>query len=514
MMDMKLNERIKSIFSRWNDGLCPGGQVLVKRGRETLCDACFGYANLEQALPVTAGSIFHAASISKQFTVLAVLLLEREGRLSLEEDIRRYVGDLITFEEPVTIRQLCTNVSGIRDQWELLFMRGIKINDDIRMEDVNTTIRLQKSLNFPPQEGYLYSNTGFHLLAVIVERVSGMSFPEFARKRIFEPLGMEHTLVRESFGQVIPGLALSYQDEGTGRYFYNTLSYSLYGPTAVNTCAADLMKVLEEYETPQVFDKSLLAPLFAPAVLKDGTEIEYCAGMMTHSFHDMTVYEHGGADAAYRGHVFWLPEKELKIVLLSNTTSYLMSKAARDVAEAVLELSDDSQTIDSAAGAPASGVYVTSMPEDPLVLEILQKDDAFYMKREYDDTPLLPMADGSYRVGTLDEYLVFTGHRLTYRQPARSISLDCTRPASAFDFGPSDGRFYQDETDCRLEITKKDGYLTISHLRYGTVPIYVTDQFQWIFSFSPDFTMYLSACPQGLELNGCRAKHMILKMQP
>ena len=147
------------------------------------------------------------------------------------------------------------NVSGLRDQWELLFMRGIKINDDISMEDINTSLKLQKKLNFPPQSQYLYSNMGFHLLAVMVERLSGLTFPEFAKKRIFRPLGMERTLVRSSFTQIIPNLAYSYQDEGNGSYYYNPLNYSLYGPTAVNTCARDLSRILREYIEPRIMTR-------------------------------------------------------------------------------------------------------------------------------------------------------------------------------------------------------------------------------------------------------------------
>ena len=223
-MNRDFKEQVKTILSRWTDGLCPGGQVLIRKNHETVYEGAFGYANLENRLPITENSIFHIASISKQFTVLAVLLLQEDGKLHVDDDIRGYVGDLIHFEEPVSIRQMMNNVSGIRDQWELLFMRGIKINDSIDMEDVNETIRLQKSLNFQPQEGYLYSNTGFHLLSVIVERLSGMTFPDFVRERIFKPLGMEHTMVRSSYSQVIPNLAYSYQDEGNGTYYYNPLN--------------------------------------------------------------------------------------------------------------------------------------------------------------------------------------------------------------------------------------------------------------------------------------------------
>ena len=211
------------------------------------------------------------ASISKQFTVLSVLLLWKDGRLDLDDDIRRYVGDLISFEEPMTIRQMMNNVSGLRDQWELLFMRGIKINDAITSEDVNSVLKGQRHLNFPPQSAYLYSNMGFHLLALIVERITGQTLPQFAKERIFQPLGMEHTSIRSGYQEIIAGLAFSYQDEGNGSYYYNPLNYSLYGPTSVNTCARDLSRILDEYIHPDHIDPSIIEIMKTPAILTDGS---------------------------------------------------------------------------------------------------------------------------------------------------------------------------------------------------------------------------------------------------
>lgn len=529
---MDLDYKIKKILSRWDNGLCPGGQVLVQRGNETLYEHCFGYANLEHQVPVDTDTIFHIASISKQFTVLSILLLAQDGLLSLEDDIRSYAGDLVSFKEPVTLRQLCSNVSGIRDQWELLFLRGIKINDSINMEDINTTVRMQKSLNFPPQEGYLYSNTGFHLLSVIAERLSGMTFPEFVQKRIFKPLEMEHSLVRQSYSQVIPHLAYSYQDEGSGQYFYNPLNYCLYGPTAVNTCARDLMKVLNEYEDPVHFDSGLLHTLFVPAVLKDGTSIEYCAGMMTDTFHGMTVYEHGGADAAYRGHMFWIPEERLKIILLGNTNTYLASRAARKIAEAVLGLEPEGEGTGAlvmkegaaeplalncgsqpALSEPAAGLYTTSLPDDPLTVEIFQKDGLYYMKREYCNTPLTSSKHGLFHVGCLDETICFHKGWIEYCPGSKPLHLDLAASSPAQAGNLPAGRFYQEETDCTMEIRQEGENLTISHLRYGTTPLYPTKGGQWIFSFNPDFTMYLTECENGLELNGYRARKIKLKRE-
>lgn len=257
-MNTNVSKQLDDLFRVWDNGLCPGAQVLIRQHGETVYEKCFGYGNLENQLKIKNDSILHVASISKEFTVLSILLLWKEGKLGLVDDIRKYVGEYINIEEPITVRQMMNNVSGLRDQWELLFMRSITINDQITMDDINTTIRLQKHLNFKPQSRYLYSNTGFHLLALIVEKLSGMSFPQFARERIFKPLGMEHTFVRESYTQIVPNLVYSYQDDGNGNYYYNPLNYCVYGPTSVNTCASDLSKILDEYIHPQVIDRRSL----------------------------------------------------------------------------------------------------------------------------------------------------------------------------------------------------------------------------------------------------------------
>lgn len=511
-MNQNLEEKVRQILHRWTEGLCPGGQVLIRRGGETFYEGSFGYGNLENRIPITEESIFHIASISKQFTVLSILLLQEDGLLSVDDDIRSYVGDLIHFEEPVTLRQMFNNVSGIRDQWELLFMRGIKINDSIDMEDVNETIRRQKSLNFPPQEGYLYSNTGFHLLSVIVERVSGMPFPQFVKERIFTPLHMDRTMVRSSYSQVIPRLAYSYQDDGTGTYYYNPLGYSLYGPTSVNTCARDLIRILDEYRRPTLFSPETVKTVLTAAILRDGTEIEYCGGMMTHEWNGLKVYEHGGADAAYRAQLLWIPEKELEVVLLSNTTTYMASVAAKKLAALALDLEPDRESEDvQNACAACADIYVTALPDDPVVMEITEHGGTYYLKREYGPAPLLPQENGSYRVGPLDEYLVFHGDTVEHRLPTRSTTLRRAQRTPSENCPVAPGTYYQDETLCMMNISREGDRLVISHPRYGSTPLYFTAEQTGIFGFGPDFVMYVSPCEGGISLDGYRARHMVCR---
>lgn len=509
-MNQNLDRQVREILSRWTEGLCPGGQVLIRREGRSVYEGCFGFANLENRVPVTEDTIFHIASISKQFTVLAVLLLQEDGLLSVDDDIRLYVGDLINFKEPVTIRQMFNNVSGIRDQWELLFMRGIKINDSISMEDVNETIRLQKTLNFPPQEGYLYSNTGFHLLSVIVERVSKIPFPRFVKERIFTPLHMDRTVVRAGCNQIIPGLAYSYQDDGTGTYDYNPLNYSLYGPTSVNTCARDLVRILEEYRSPSLFCHDTVKTVLTAACLKDGSSIEYCGGMMTHVWKGLKVYEHGGADAAYRGQLLWIPEKELEVVLLSNTNTYAASVTARKLAATALGLFEDPETRDTQGACKAApGIYVTCLPDDPMIVEITEQDGVCYMTREYGAAPLVPQDDKACRIGSLDEYMVFCGETLEYCLPARRITLQKARHTPDRDSGPLEGTYLQEETLCTLTVRQDGERLSVSHPRYGTAPLYFTGDGRGIFGFGTDFVMYVSPCEQGIRLDGYRARNML-----
>lgn len=507
-MNESLEKQLDSLFLPWNNQNGPGIQILIRKNGRTLYEKCFGLASLEHRIPVTPETVFHVASVSKQFTVLALLLLWKEGRLDLEDDIRVHVPELISFDEPVTLRQLMNNVSGLRDQWELLFMRGIRISDSIGMEDINTSIRMQKHLNFPPRSAYLYSNTGFHLLSLTVERCSGLPFPEFARKRIFEPLGMKRTRVRASTGEIIPGLAYSYQDPGTGFYSYDPLNYSLYGPTSVNTCARDLVRMLSEYIHPRVFDREILSVMMTPAVLSDGTVSEYCGGLMTHRLGGRGIFEHGGADAAYRSHVFCIPQEELELVLLSNTNSRLMSKTARKAACLILGLPNDTEPAlpDAVFSAPEEGVYLSSHPDDPQIVRVLKKQDDYFMERETGITKLSSCPDGSFRVGTLDERLCFLEDSLLFRLPSSVITLKPAAPVRPGRLMP--GIYRQEETSMEFAIRETADGCSLSTLRYGTVPVYESTGGSMAFLLSPDFAMYIRQDGQELVLDGGRVRNM------
>ncbi|MCW4036925.1 MAG: beta-lactamase family protein, partial [Candidatus Bathyarchaeota archaeon] len=204
-----INKKIDEIFSEWDRTDSPGSALAVLKDGEIVYKRGYGMANLEYGIPITPTTIFHVASVSKQFTAFAVALLAQEGKLSLDDDVRRYVPDLPDFGETITIRHLIHHISGLRDQWELLIAAGWRMEDVIKTEDVLELVREQKELNFKPGSEYLYCNTGYTLMALIVERVSGKPFRDFCAERIFQPLAMENTHFHDDHKMIVENRAYS-----------------------------------------------------------------------------------------------------------------------------------------------------------------------------------------------------------------------------------------------------------------------------------------------------------------
>ncbi|MBL4888231.1 MAG: beta-lactamase family protein, partial [Flavobacteriaceae bacterium] len=232
-------ELIDIVFAEYDNIDKPGAAVAVVKDGEIVFQKGYGSANLEYGIPVTSSTIFHIASISKQFTVFSILLLVDEGKLSFDDDVRKYIPEVPDFGKIITLRHLASHTSGLRDQWNLLAMAGWRLDDVINKEHILKIVAKQKVLNFDPGEEYSYSNTGFTLLAEVVSRVSGKSFAEFTRSRIFDSLGMSNTLFYDDHEKIVKNRAYSYFSDDTG-YKKSVLSYANVGATSLFTTVEDL----------------------------------------------------------------------------------------------------------------------------------------------------------------------------------------------------------------------------------------------------------------------------------
>lgn len=510
---MELTKRIDSVFCRWDHPDTPGGQVLVKHHGKVIYDRCFGLANLEHHIPITPTTRFHVASVSKQITVLSLLLLAEQGKVDLDADVRTYLPDLVHWKETVTVRNLMNNTSGIRDQWELFCLRGIHYTDTITMRDFEQTLRPQQTLNFQPGSRFLYSNSNFTMIAQIVHRISGMDLPDFAQQHIFTPLGMTHTCIRRGYWQMIPELALSYSDDGSGRFVPSALNFALWGATSMNTNVSDLMLLLEHYHHPRICSQKTIDEMMNCPTLADGSRSGYGGGLFVHEYKGHPCFEHGGVDAGYRAHVYSFPQDELDITIVSNTSNTPTAVAAQQIAEIVLDLPADlPRPYETHTAAPQAGLYFFTGKEGEATLELVQDGEGWALCRNHGLTPLHDGPDGGWQIGYLSDRLRCTAEGLLWDAGAKTTPLHRLEQAKEEGNQALLGSYSSEELTLTLDIRAQDGLLWCYHPRYGSDPMMQIDDTHFIYWQERNSAFLVTVYPDGsLTLDAGRCLNMVFQ---
>jgi CubicO group peptidase (beta-lactamase class C family) len=329
-------KQIDQLFSAWNRIESPGAAVAVEKEGKIIYKKGFGSAELEYDIPITPKTVFHIASVSKQFTCFSILLLEKQQKLSINDDIRKYIPEVPDFGKVITLNHLMHHMSGLRDQWELLAMAGWRLDDIITKDQIIRMVSRQKELNFNPGNEFLYCNTGFTLLAEVVARVSGQTFPEFTRTHIFEPLKMNNTLFYDDCEKIVKNRAYSFYSDSTG-YKKSNLSYSNAGATSLFTTAEDLCYWAGNFENPVVGDKDLINRMNLRGVLNKGDTITYAMGQDIGKYKGLRIISHGGADAGYRSFLVRFPDQKFSVNVLSNLASFDPGSMAFKIADLYLK---------------------------------------------------------------------------------------------------------------------------------------------------------------------------------
>ena len=475
-MTEQMKKQIDDVFHLWQDGVCPGGQVLIRQGGQIVYDRCFGYADIENRLPVTEDTVFHVASVSKQLTVFAALLLREDGLLDIDKDVRAYIPDLIRFDEPVKVRNLINNNSGIRDIWTLEMARGVRIDDTITQKDAVDIIANQTQLNFPPETQYMYSNSNFVLLAEIVERLAGKSLNDFLRERVFEPLGMKSTVIRDRYWQRIDNRARSFWDNGT-EYFHSVLNYGSYGSTSLHTTAHDFMKWMAHYQHPTLCSQETIGLMMTVPALKGGAPTDYAGGLMIGELCGHRYFKHGGADAAFRSIVVGLPDDGIELVILSNTQNTPTDPAAMAVLRILLGLEaparPEPEAAESFDPSTAPGVYYADLP-DAITLDVVEENGKLYMTETFDKAPLVHVRGNLYRVGHLDQYLLLgpDAPGIVMSGSVMKLQKADPSPAPGEQLLRYEGRYVSSEIETAYEVEERDGALYLHHFRNGQSRLY------------------------------------------
>jgi len=331
-----LESKVDKIFAEWDKWDTPGASLTVLKAGQIIYKRGYGCAQLEYNIPIMPSTIFHVASVSKQFTAFAAALLASRGKLSLDDDIRKYLPEVPDFGKTITLKHLIFHTSGLRDQWEALSIAGWRLDDVITKEHILKMVRNQKELNFAPGEEHLYCNTGYTLLAEIVARVSGQSFPDWTAENIFKPLGMSNTHFHDDHEMIVKNMAYSYSPRKAGGFAKSVLSYANVGATSLFTTVEDLCRWIQNFEDARVGGPDVIRQMQEPGILNNGKKLEYAFGLAVGEYRGLRTVGHSGGDAGYRSHVVWFPEQDFGVAVLSNLGSMATGELALKVAEAYL----------------------------------------------------------------------------------------------------------------------------------------------------------------------------------
>jgi len=333
----KKTAAVDEVFSDLTKTGSPGCALGVYRDGKIVYSKGYGLANLEENVAITPQSVFDIGSTSKQFTAASILLLEKQGKLSISDDIRKYLPELPDYGQKITVLQLLNHTSGLRDYLTLMELAGINIDGVTTDEDALQMIVRQKALNFASGSDWLYSNTGFFLLSVIVKRVSGKSLREFAGENIFTPLEMTHTQYRDDHTSLIANRAMAYDvKEKGGGYSLDVSYFEQTGDGAVHTSVEDLQKWDENFYNGRIGGKDFLTEIQEVGKLNNGKLLLYAKGLHIEDYRGLHTVSHGGSWGGYRAELLRFPEQHFSVACLCNVESANPSKRAHQVADVFL----------------------------------------------------------------------------------------------------------------------------------------------------------------------------------
>ena len=332
---------VDRVFERWTTAT-PGCAVGAAVDGKSILAKAYGMADLEHDVRNTPDTVFEAGSVSKQFTAAAVLLLAREGKLSLDDPARKYVPELRDYGTPLLIRHMLNHTSGLRDWGSIEAIAGWPRTSRVYTHaHVLDIVARQRALNFTPGTRWSYSNTGYNLAAVIVSRASGTPFAVFTQQRLFEPLGMTHTSWRDDHTRVVKNRAIAYSDRRDG--FHIDMPFEdIHGNGGLLTTVGDLLKWNENFVSPRIGDAEFVAEQQQPGRFNDGRAHNYALGLQVGTYKGVQQVDHSGSTAGYRAHLARYPDQHVSVAVLCNASTGAAAQYARAVAD--LYLGDRAKT--------------------------------------------------------------------------------------------------------------------------------------------------------------------------
>lgn len=337
---IKERATIDSIFIDWNKPDEPGCALGIIKDNDLIYANGYGMADLEHDIDIDPSSVFYIGSVSKQFVTFCILLLEEQGRIDLDDEIQKYLPDFPEYESPLTVRNFIHHTSGVRDYLTLMSLKGRNYLDNIEVEEVYELIKRQKELNFKPGEQYLYSNSCYFMLAMIIEKVTDESLRSFADRNIFKPLGMENTLFYDDNTDLIKNRVFSYEKSNDKEGFNNLIMrFDLVGSGGVYSTIEDLFLWDQNFYNNKLGKggQEIIQKMHEEGLLNNGESSGYAFALINGTYKGLRTVSHGGSLAGYRAVLMRFPDQKFSVIILANRNDINPTALSYSVADVFLK---------------------------------------------------------------------------------------------------------------------------------------------------------------------------------
>jgi CubicO group peptidase (beta-lactamase class C family) len=422
--------KVDQLFAQWDRADSPGAAVVIVKDGAVAYQHGYGCADLEHRIPITPQTLFDVASVAKQFTGLSVAMLVQQGKLSVDDDIHKFLPEVPDFGKLITIQNLLYHTSGLRDWPETLSFSGLDMEGEITLDTILEMVRRQRELDFAPGEEHQYSNTGYNLLAAAVAKVTGQSFRAWTDANLFQPLGMKHTLVCDNPAEIVANRASSYAPAGQEIFRQVVSQLAAQGSSSLFVSVEDMGKWLLNFDTARVGGKAAIELMRQPGKLNNGKKVDYGFGVGLDDYHGSPMISHGGSWAGYRSDVLWIPEERFAVAILGNTSNLNPHGLALKITDLYLNPPPDKSSGPSPA-KPSAAVKTDPATWDPFL--------------------------GTYRLGP--------GWLLTITREGNQLTVQATRE-SRFKMTPvSDTNFFVEAYGAAVEFVR-DNSGAVTNLFY------------------------------------------------
>lgn len=512
--------KVDSLVNSYSKSNEPGMAVGIIKDGKILYKKTYGLANLEDRIPVTDSTAFDIASVSKQFTAFVTLLAEKEGRLSLEDDIRTYLPELKNLPHKITIRQLANHTHGLPDFTSIKGLQGIGTEVRVTHTDAIKTVLAIKSINFKPGDEYRYNNTGFMLLAEILQRVYKKDFPQILKEYIFKPLHMDHTMAVNDPVNIIPNRAESYQEDSSG-FVKTPLGQMENGSSNIFTTLNDLCTWAINFQKPSVGSREMYNKMQQSTVLNTGEKVDYGLGLQTGKYKGLDIVFHGGGTASYRSYILHIPAYHLSIVLMGNKKVFDGLLVAYGLVDVLLK---DQQVLPD---PPKKIVYTTAELKSfegtyevnpGNYLDITTDGKNLYW--DHNKTPLKTAGDNKFNIPFLPtgSFTIHPG-KLTFR--IGDFTFTCKKVIlkplneDKIDLNKYVGFYRNDEFNTIYQLVVENNKLVARHSINADIPLYFISESE-VYSYESifgrlDFKYDKNKTISGFMLSGASLNQIELK---